>query len=189
MQGKFIGIINFNKSSPKKLIKTLVDLHYRIVLINYDQLYYKLVEQFEHVEHWILICDDYRLNNKNMDKLNMDLFTLDKHFLLISHSMHKFLENKGITVHNDSKLTSSETRLATSNSHLFDTLPKKMNVFLKYKHYIEPGNRHLEILNSKDNRIMTAIYNDSSVKHPVMLLQWHPERTLDGAVFLFNWIL
>jgi hypothetical protein len=189
MPGKFIGIINFNKSSPKLLIESLVELHYRIIMINSDQPYYELVSQFSHISHWILVGDDFHLYNKSKPLLDMELFTLDKHFLLTSYLMNGFLQNKGMTIKGgESTDYIGEINICTTKHDLFDTLPKKMNVYRKHKHYFKEGHDHLEILNTHKKQIMTAIYSDETTKNPIILLQWQPEKTTHGIIFLNNWI-
>ena len=188
MPGKFIGIINFNKSSPKSLIETLVDLNYRIVMINSDQAYYDLVHGFSHIKHWILVGDDFHLYNKEKSSINMELFDLDRHFLLTSHLMHGFLQNKGMNIKGGERDYIGEIKICTTKHTLFDTLPKNMNVYRKYKHYLTGNHDHLEILNTYNKQIMTAIYHDDNTTNPVVLVQWQPEKTTHGTLFLNNWI-
>ena len=187
MPGKFIGIVNFNKSSPKQLIQKIIDLHYRVIVIDYDQPYYELINNFSHVTHWILVGDDYHLYSKNMPQLNMDIFTLDKHFLLTSSVMKSFLEQKGIPAEEDNKLYSGEISISITKHDIFDTLPRKIHVYRKHKHFFVGNHNHLEILNTYKKQIMTAYYKDKGSK-PILLVQWQLEKTTDGMIILNNWI-
>ena len=57
-----------------------------------------------------------------MPQLNMDIFTLDKHFLLTSFAMQSFLEQKGITAEKDDKVYNGEISISITKNDIFDTL-------------------------------------------------------------------
>ena len=122
-----------------------------------------------------------------MPQLNMDIFTLDKHFLLTSFAMQSFLEQKGITAEKDDKVYNGEISISITKNDIFDTLSRKIHVYRKHKHFFTGKHNHLEILNTYKKQIMTAYYKEKET-NPVLLVQWQLEKTIDGMIVLNNWI-
>lgn len=184
----YIGIINFNKKKPTKLIDALIKLKYQVISIEHYQDYVHIVRKLDEVKHWILYGDDYYVTKT--DDVNMDLFSLDKYFLLYSSPMHSFMKTKGASISDTSSVHKGEIQLPLREHYLLDNMAKKknMSVYRHHKHYITEEHKHLDVLNKHKNMIMTATYKDSTCKNIVVLVQWIPERTLDGQVFLDNWI-
>jgi hypothetical protein len=196
MSGKFIGIINFNNTSKeeqnkniKTLINELVDMDYRVLVVDHDEDYVQVVANIKDIHHWIVHGDDFRLRNKR-GNIDMRLFDLDKHFLLCSYAMQNFLEQQDVELSHDRNMYDGEMKLSIADHPLFDGLSKKMNVYRKHKHYVtRTDDEDLIILNetSKEpKQIMTALYKNAP--NDVVLLQWDPAKSNDGRIFIHNWI-
>lgn len=196
MSGKFIGIINFNNTSKeeqnkniKTLINELVNMDYKVLVVEHDEDYVQVVTNIKEIHHWIVHGDDFRLRNKR-GNIDMRLFDLDKHFLLCSYAMQNFLEQQDVELSHDRKMYDGEIKLSITDNPLFDGLPNKMNVYRKHKHYVmQTDDDALVILNetsAKPKQIMTALYKNTP--NDIVLLQWDPAKTNHGRIFIHNWI-
>lgn len=186
MATKIVGIVNFNKSMSKKLIQTIVDLKYKVLVIDATENYVQIIKDLYTIDYWILYGDDYHLyNNKN--RLNMSIFELNKHFLLYGYAMKCFLIHKGFEPSEDGKVHNGEIKVKNNTNALFEDIPKNMNVYRKYKYYFSDlDNSNLKILATYKNVFMTGFYKEKGKN--VLLIQWKPENTKNGVIFLNNWL-
>lgn len=190
MSYNFIGIINFNKKKPIELIRALIELKYDVVTVEHYQDYVHVVKNANDVERWILYGNDYYGYISSINEVNMNLFALDKHFLLYSYPMQSFLKQKGVSISGTSTVHKGELKLPMTKSYLFENMRrnKHVDIYRHHKHYVKGEYDHLDVLNKHGDMIMTAKYKDSSCKNKVVLVQWLPEKTIDGKVFLHNWM-
>jgi GMP synthase-like glutamine amidotransferase len=134
------------------------------------------------ITHWVCSGAEYSVHEPSSPRLPIDILLLPlKRFLFICFSMQSILHQLGNTVYCAPDKIQGLFRLSDSllvyrNHYCYVT-----NVHSDQTHYLDIVHSIIDMDGIR--KVMTVYLNSTSI-----LLQWHPEKTINGYVFFKDWL-
>jgi len=192
-----IGIVNMTGflEGIKYIIKSIIDLGYEPSIIEYttSKEIYTIIST-SNIKNWIFSGSAHMVVDTTSPIVPLDILNLKhKKFMLICYSMESVLYQLGIPIKKRYENKKENFLLSLDMNKIKEI--NKMNIFLDlpYKlklrrnhHYYIPSNFKkydgLELVSSYRRESMIIFFKNS------VLVQFHPERTLNGYKIINNWI-
>ena len=159
------------------------------------------------ITHWILTGSERYPYDSDAPRVPIELFSVkNKRFMLICYSMESALFEMGYTIstrpkpicefflHNfdHKKFTKKQTKKCNYRaSNLIQSISTPVSLYRNHRVFItvdefqqssrEPCN-NMNLLSEYNKEVMTVNYKNA------IMVQWHPEKTPDGIIFLKNWL-
>lgn len=125
------------------------------------------------VTHWIFSGSDRSVKGAGAPQVPQEIFGLrGKHFLLICYSMESGLLGLGYPVHIRKKRKQGHIELGGRT------------VWRNHYGFVPAArlDNRVRLVEAHEGETMTVLYKNA------VMTQWHPERTVDGLLFLDEWI-
>jgi GMP synthase-like glutamine amidotransferase len=188
-----IGIVNMHKDLYRihSIVKTLTMIGATSYTIDGTSVTgQELVHKIEHspIHHWIFSGSQYHVTHEDRPQVPMELFNLDKQFMMICYSMESVLLQLGTPIREryiHRKEPFNLTIPHTSLSHpLFKAIQNPMKSWRDHRWYFNQRDIHVpvKLLASYNGEAMIVTYKNA------VLVQHHPEKTAAGRQFIKNWI-
>jgi GMP synthase-like glutamine amidotransferase len=212
-----IGVVNFYKRKNSAHLSALCKtLHAMNLDLGLGSVVLKVVDCSENwmdiitksdISHWIFTGSERYPYDPNAPCIPVELFHVKhKKFMLICYSMESALFEMGYTIstrpspirefflHILEHKKFTQTRNKTSNVNLLTDISMPASLYRNHRVFIpvdglhqgsrEPSNKNkISLLSEYNGEVMTAAYKNA------IMVQWHPEKTPDGIVFLKNWLV
>jgi len=162
-----------------------------------DKIYYYIKNS--NIKHWIFSGSPLSVIEKNSPQIPMEIFRLiSKRFMFICYSLESvmFQLKYPISFRKELKkeifkLDINKNKIKNTNTeYLFNHINFPMKVWRNHYGFV-PSNLIKSNLLSNSNLSEVASYEGESMillyKNSI-LIQYHPERTLDGIILIKNWI-
>ena len=188
-----IGIVNMHKDPIKiqrieRAITGLGASSYILsgTMLSTKELSYKI--RSSSIRHWIFSGSPYHITHEDSHHIPMDLLHSDKQFLMICYSMESVLIQLGIPIRERYIHRKEPFQITVPREQirhpLFKGIPNPMKVWRDHRWYFPNAvlRSPVHLLASYNGEAMIATYKNMT------LVQHHPERTVDGRLFLKNWL-
>ena len=180
-----IGIVNYYTSVSPTIVKVIRKLGHDVTLLTpYDDHF--TIMKHSNIRNWIFSGSPLDVNDPLSPQVDKKILGLqDKRILLICYSMESVLKSLGCKL-TTSKKSKDDTVLLTPLYNNYLTGGLQIPISAARTHYTHinvsslPPRIRLQMKHK--NEVMTCHYRNC------VMVQWHPERSEEGDLFLSNWL-
>lgn len=188
-----IGIVDMygTPHGLRYIVGAVVSLGCEPFLLNGTRKSAELVESIQRsdIRHWICSGSPTRVTDPDSPQIPMELLGLnDKRFLMICYSMESVLVQLGVPIRKRRENRKESFHLSIPRffaAHpLFEGVRDPMILRRNHHWYFETDaiEPPVMLVASYRGEAMIVLYKNA------VLAQHHPERTVDGRRFLWNWL-
>lgn len=172
-----VGIVNMNRyGEPIHLVKSIEKLGHKTRIFGHSDQLVSIIRKSP-IRYWFFTGSSYDVLSPISPQIDVGIFDLkDKHLFMICYSMESALFNLGYKLQKKPR----------TNRRIFDIVSRDGRIIHAWKShdtYVPVSlNPKLKPITRYNDEIMTIIYKNS------IMTQWHPERTHDGLLLIFEWL-
>jgi GMP synthase-like glutamine amidotransferase len=138
------------------------------------------------VTHWIFSGSPTSVIASDAPQVPLSILGMkDKRIMCLCYSMESVLMQLGYAIKDYGSMQTEVIRLSTLKPHaLFDGIKDPMVMRRNHRRYISSSAIHapVHLLASYKGQAMLAVLKQTT------LIQFHPEKSIDGKKLLFNWL-